>query len=167
MLSSWHHGGQEGRWEYAGQLLHTRWARYFNATHMVGTRWMFFWHAGVHASQNCPQISFKNAQNFVRVSCGYLHAGVIAKHNQGPKKATRVGCVVSVQLLLEMAAHPDFGFDPNPIHRSYQRHSSREAFEVPVVLGCLSAPSPRSSSEIFEVLAVSWTGVHPRFWGAR
>ena len=30
----------------------------------------------------CTQTSFEHAQNFFRVSCGYLHADVIAKHQQ-------------------------------------------------------------------------------------
>ena len=37
-------------------------------------------------SKFCPQTGFEHAQNFVRVSCGYLHANVIAKHQQEARK---------------------------------------------------------------------------------
>ena len=40
----------------------------------------------VHASPICPQTRFKHAQNVVRVSCGYLHADVIAKHKKEARK---------------------------------------------------------------------------------
>ena len=36
--------------------------------------------ASVHASPICLQTSFEHARNFFRVTCGYLHANVIAKH---------------------------------------------------------------------------------------
>ena len=42
--------------------------------------------ASVHTSPICPQTSVKHAQNFVQVSCGYQHAGVIAKHQQEARK---------------------------------------------------------------------------------
>ena len=42
--------------------------------------------AKVHPSTICPQTSFEHAQDFVRVSCGYLHADVIAKHQQEARK---------------------------------------------------------------------------------
>ena len=40
----------------------------------------------VHASPIYPQTSFEQAQNFVRISRGYLHADVIAKHQQEARK---------------------------------------------------------------------------------
>ena len=42
--------------------------------------------ASLHASPICPQTSFDHARNFVRVSCWYLHADVITKHQQKARK---------------------------------------------------------------------------------
>ena len=42
--------------------------------------------ASVHATPICPQTSFRHYQNFVRVSCRYLHTHVIAKHQQEARK---------------------------------------------------------------------------------
>ena len=42
--------------------------------------------ASVHESPICPHTSLEQAQKFVRVSCGYLHADVIAKHQQEASK---------------------------------------------------------------------------------
>ena len=44
--------------------------------------------ASEHASPICPQTSFKHSQKFVRVSCGYLHSSVIAKHQQEDRKVS-------------------------------------------------------------------------------
>ena len=46
-------------------------------------------------------------------------------------------------------AHPNFGFDPNPIQRAYRCHCSREAFEVPSVVAAALAASR---------VAVGWLG---------
>ena len=42
--------------------------------------------ASVHASPICPQTSFDHAQSFVRVTCGYLQADFITKHQHEARK---------------------------------------------------------------------------------
>ena len=40
----------------------------------------------VQESPIWPQVGFEHAQNFVRVTCGYLHVDVIAKHQHEARK---------------------------------------------------------------------------------
>ena len=81
-----HLSGQALRASYGGHFLLSAVLRRKHALVSISHGFRPDLLASLYASPICPHISFEHAQNFARVSCGYLHTDAIAKHQHGARK---------------------------------------------------------------------------------